>query len=72
MPDSPSLEEIIKSNPHVDPEQLEQWRELLKKLREAGVRGSRDRIVPPGARRRVVAGEESGNDPRTVHLRHRR
>jgi hypothetical protein len=72
MPHSPSVEDIIKSNPDVDPKQLEEGRELLQKMRHNRTKGSRYKIVPPSARRRAVVGDEAESDPRTVHLKHRR
>ena len=72
MPDLPSLDEIMKSNPGVDPGELEKGQELLRRLREIGARGARYKLVPPGAGRRVLVGDEVDKDPRTVHLRHRR
>lgn len=72
MLDPRSLEDIIKANPKVDPQELEEARELLRRLRDTRAGRSSCRLVAPTARRRAVAGEHVESDPRTVHLRHRR
>lgn len=63
MPDRMSKEDILDRNPQVDPEQLEAAREMLRRLRERGVRGKRYEIVPPFGGRRASAQDDSHMDP---------
>ena len=60
---------ILKSNPQIDPNDLEEYRERLSKLRESGVRRSGYKLVPPYGGRRVLI-QEDKDDARTVRLRH--
>jgi hypothetical protein len=69
MPEKPDLEELLAANPHVDPEELERAREILRKLRASGVRGAGYRLAPPYSGRRVSVREDAENDPRRVRLR---
>jgi len=67
---SPS--DLIRSNPRIDPGELERGRELLRQLRKIGRRLAEQKIVSPVARRRVLAGDEPSKDPRAVQLKSRR
>lgn len=69
MPQVPSPEEVLRLNPQVDPRELEEGRELLRRLREAGVGTSRRKLASPLTRRRAVIDDDPEKDPRTVHLR---
>lgn len=63
-----TLIDLLKQNPDVDLEQLEEWREYRRKVR-AEPRGARSRIVPPMPMPRGAgAGKD---DPRTVIIRYR-
>ncbi len=62
------LDEILASNPHIDPNLLEQSKEILNKLREAGVKKAGYNLASPYARRRNTP-SSIGSDPRVVHLR---
>lgn len=64
-----NLDELIEANPQVDAQQLEEARELLRRLREIRGRGAPYELIPPGAGRRFVVGDNPERDPRTVHLR---
>ena len=64
----PDIEELIKSNPKIDREQLEAGLDLIRRIREGGSPGAGYRLVPPGTGRRTHAGEEANSDPRTVRL----
>jgi hypothetical protein len=69
MPEEVDLEELLASNPHVDPDELEKAREMLRKLRRSGVRGPGYRLAPPFSGRRVSVREDAENDSRRIHLR---
>ena len=45
------VDEIIKNNPHVDPEQLREAQELIKGLRSGGATGASYEILSPYERR---------------------
>jgi hypothetical protein len=53
MPKTLSIEEIMKKNPQVDPEKLKEGFRMLEKLRNAGVKITRHRLVPPHERKRI-------------------
>jgi hypothetical protein len=46
-----TIEEILAKNPQVDGETLRKSMELLKKMRERGVKGRRHNIISPYVRR---------------------
>ena len=64
-----NLEEILKNNPRVNADRLQRSRELRKRLRAAGVRGAGYNLALPFERRRVRAGTQGEEDPRTVVVR---
>jgi hypothetical protein len=68
----PNIDDMIKTNPKVDPKELEKGLELLRQLRERGVSGSPHKLASPLSRRRARIDEEPSKDPRTVQLRNRR
>lgn len=64
------LEEILARNPQIDPEKLEEAREMLRRLRERGVRRKGyDLATPFGGHRASVQDDTGANDPRLVRLR---
>ena len=63
------ISEILKANPHISPESLEEARKALHRLRARGVGGRGYRLVPPFAGRRVSNRGDADKDPRTVELR---
>jgi len=67
-----NVDEIIDHNPQVDPEQFAEARELLRKLRERGVRRKGYELAPPYRGRRASVRDESGDDPRLIRLRRSR
>ncbi len=69
---SDDLENIIKANPNVDPNKLQEARKLHRQLREKRAEGGSYRIAPPMTRRRVSVTDEEADDPRTVQLRSHR
>jgi hypothetical protein len=62
------LEKILEQNPHIDPELLNQALELVQKLKELGLKGSRYNLVSPYARRRVGATETSKGPSRIANV----
>ena len=71
MSDRLDVEQILQANPHINQEELAHTREVLRKLRESGVRPTGYRLVLPYNGRRVAIGTDDKNDPRTVVLRRR-
>ena len=53
MPELPDLEDIIKSNPDVDPKKLREARKLHRLLQEKRAEGGRYRIASPMDRHRA-------------------
>lgn len=70
VPERTDMDEILKLNPHLTPDDLESARALLQKLRRHGSVGPGYRLAPPFGGRRVSVGD-NGDDPRTIHLRQR-
>jgi len=67
------VEDILSRNQQIDLEKLEEGRELLRRLREQGLkRKGYDLATPYGGRRVTVVEETGANDPRFVRLRRRR
>lgn len=63
--------DLMKKNPHIDPQQLQESMELLQGLRDNGVSGRDYRLAPPCAGRRVrVIDNGTSEDSRPV-LRNR-
>ncbi len=71
MPGQVTLDEILSRNPRIDEEELEEARELLRQLRERGVRRKGYDLAPPfgGHRAAVRDARDNGTDPRLVRLR---
>lgn len=69
MAELPNTDDIIRTNPNVDPRELEKGRELLRRLREHGLGASPHKLASPLSRRRALVDDEPTKDPRTVHLR---
>lgn len=66
------LAEALKSNPKVDPEELERIRQRLELSKKSGIPARRRlRITPPGSRRRVRIDEDAKLATRTVRLSQR-
>ena len=68
MAHDPNIEELIKKNPNVDADLLEEWRRYLRALRHGRTPGERYGLATPGARRRVQVGGNPARDTRTIHL----
>lgn len=65
----PSKEELLKLNPHIDEEKLEEAREILRKLRNSRQSKPDRSPLPPFARRPILVGERDKVDSRTIYLR---
>lgn len=63
------LKKLIKKNRLVDQKQLSELGEILKSLKEHGVKGAEYNIIAPFTRRHSNKAEHSEEDPRTIHLR---
>lgn len=68
----PTIKEILALNPHIDENELEKAREILRKLRNQGTRKAGYALALPFRHRRIVTGESDSVDPRTILLRHSR
>lgn len=62
----PTNEDILANNPHIDLDKLRESSELLKKLREAGVKARGYELAHPFAHRRISVGPK--DDPKVVRL----
>jgi hypothetical protein len=60
---------ILPANPQIDPEKLEEAREMLRRLRELGVQRKGYDLMPPFGGRRVTVREDSAIEPRPVRMR---
>ncbi len=65
------IDDLIRSNPNVDPEQLTKGRKLLREIRDARKRVGKQKLASPINRRRVLMGKEPSKHPRTTQLRNR-
>ena len=72
MAEYPTFEEILALNPHLDKEEIEEFREILRKLYNAKTEGTRYTLALPFAHRHTSIDEDTGVDPRTVNLRRSR
>lgn len=66
MPQPIDLEEIIKTNPKVDSEQLAESMELSKRLRDLGFQQARPALPFTGRRARIM--DDLDSDPRVTRL----
>lgn len=71
MPKRIEISEILKRNPQIVPEDLEKSREMLRKLRESGVRAHKYSLVSPFAGKRVSVSKvtDAETDARTFRLK---
>lgn len=64
-----SPEEILRKNPQIDREELDEARELLRRLREHGAHRKDYDLVPPFGGRRVTILDDAYADPRPMRGR---
>jgi hypothetical protein len=69
MPEYIDISDILKANPQICPDSLEESRQMLSKLRASGTRSSGYNLAPLFGGRRVSIQEDSSEDKRTVRLR---
>ena len=69
MPSKIDLEEIVRKNPRIDLQELEQWRELRRLLIASGMHGRRMQNVEDGPQTRAKLVDNEEDDPRLVRLR---
>lgn len=69
MPDTLTLEEIKKLNPHIDVRQIEDWRALGKAIRTNGLVGRSEKKRLTGRMGRARFDDTAQNESRTVRLR---
>lgn len=62
------LEKILKLNPHIDEETLKQAIELMRKIRESGVKKHGYNLASPYTRRSAPVSPNIVNDPRVVYV----
>jgi hypothetical protein len=63
------ISDMLKANPQIIPEHLEEAREMLRRLRASGERGRGYGLVPPFSGKRVSVQEGPDKDRRVVRLR---
>lgn len=62
-----SVEELLKQNPHIDPESFKEAEALTKRLREQGLKGARYRLATPRTDRRGKAIPPPGHSSPETH-----
>jgi hypothetical protein len=72
MPEPIDLDEVLANNPQIDPDKLDEARELLRRLREKGVRPRGYGLAPPFGGRRAIAKDDGRADSRPLRARHPR
>ena len=70
MPEPFDLEKILSRNPHINRDQLEEGRDLLRRLRDGGARRKNYDLAPPFGGRRAAVRDDANTDGRRVRLRH--
>ncbi len=62
-------DEMLSRNPQIDLDRLEEGRELLRRLRENGVRRKEYDLAPPFGGRRAPIQDDAQTDPRLARLK---
>ena len=68
MPKQADLNEVLARNPHIDPGRLERAGDLLRRLREMGIRRKEYELAPPFGGRRVAVQDGTHLEPRLGQL----
>jgi len=66
------VETILKQNPQIDREQLEEALAALRELEKLGIRRKGYSLVPPFSGPRLRIADDERPDPRTVSIKHSR
>jgi hypothetical protein len=69
MPSHFDLAEVLRANPQVSAEMLEEQMDELRELRKMSSGRAGYKLVPPFTGRKVTIGRDTDRDPRTVQLR---
>lgn len=69
MPERFNEEDLLRRNPRVDPDLLAEGRDLLRRLREQGLRRKEYDLVPPFGGHRVSIQDDAPVEPRLVQHR---
>lgn len=69
MPTHIELEDILSRNPQIDQDELEKAREMLRHLREQGVRRKDYDLAPPFGGQRVSVRDGARTEPRLIQQR---
>jgi hypothetical protein len=67
--DCVTAEDILRQNPQIDRDQLEEMRETLRRLREQGARRKDYDLVPPFGGRRVTVLDDARAEPRPTRAK---
>lgn len=67
MADKTDKGKILKSNPHIDPQEVEKVLSLVRAVERLGVKKCEYNLAPPFSRR-LQGGQEPEPDPRTAHI----
>lgn len=68
MPEIIDLEEILRNNPAIDPEELRRSMELQERLRGSGVVGRGYELVPPFSGKQVQVVDSLSEEQDITHL----
>lgn len=66
-----NLDEILRKNPQIDRNELDEAREMLRRLQEQGAHRKDYDLVPPFGGRRVVVQDDAHIDSRSLGVRRR-
>ena len=69
MSDYVTAEDILRQNPQIDRNELEEMRETLRRLREQGARRKDYDLVPPFGGRRIIVVDDARAEPRPVRMK---
>jgi hypothetical protein len=68
MPRKIDLDEIARTNPNIDLQKLDEWKELRRVLLESGLNSRRMRNRSAKQDRRAKIVDDADSDPRLVRL----
>ena len=63
-----NFKDILKKNPHINVEELEEYKALSEELRKAGIQSRGYQLPPPHARKHIKTDSGEDVDDRTVNL----
>jgi hypothetical protein len=72
MAEKPTVEEVLRLNPQIDPAEMQGVQELLRQYREGGpLRTTRRNLASPLERRKATVKQQRDDDARRINLSRR-